>query len=172
MLPWSWAEERIAAARRYWLTTVAPDGAPHVMPVWAVWHEGALWLSTGGRSRKARNLREVPRCAVHVDGEDPVMVHGVARFATDPGEMGRVSAAYAARYGDPPPDPGANANRRDPPGLGLRARRVRVHDEPDALDVLSRRAGKGAARRRPGCRRCQTIVVVVEGPSRAGAGLA
>ena len=109
MLPWSWAEERIAAARRYWLTTVAPDGAPHVMPVWAVWHEGALWLSTGGRSRKARNLREVPRCAVHLDGEDPVMVHGVARFATDPGEMGRVSAAYAAKYGDPPPDPGANA---------------------------------------------------------------
>ena len=109
LLPWSWAEERIAAARRYWLTTVAPDGAPHVMPVWAVWHEGALWLSTGGRSRKARNLREVPRCAVHVDGEDPVIVHGVARFAADPGEIGRVSAAYAAKYGDPPPDPGANA---------------------------------------------------------------
>jgi len=30
LLPWSWAEERIAAARRYWLATVAADGAPHV----------------------------------------------------------------------------------------------------------------------------------------------
>ena len=108
LLPWSWAEERIAAARRYWLATVAPDGAPHVMPVWAVWHEGAVWLSTGGRSRKARNLRADPRCAVHVDGDDPVIVHGVARFAEDAEEIARVSTAYAAKYGDPPPDPGAN----------------------------------------------------------------
>jgi PPOX class probable F420-dependent enzyme len=108
LLPWSWAEERIADARRYWLATVAPDGAPHVMPVWAVWLERHLWLSTGGRSAKARNLRREARCAVHVDGEDPVIVNGVARFVDDRDAIARVAAAYARKYGDPPPDRAAN----------------------------------------------------------------
>ena len=108
LLPWSWAEERIASARRYWLATVAADGAPHVMPVWAVWLERGIWLSTGGRSRKARNLRAEPRCAVHVDGEDPVIVHGVAEIVGDAAAIARMAEAYAAKYGDPPPDPSAN----------------------------------------------------------------
>jgi hypothetical protein len=63
-----------------------------------------LCLSTGGRSRKARNLRAEARCAIHVDSDDPVVVHGVARFAQDPEEIARVSAAYAAKYGDRPPE--------------------------------------------------------------------
>jgi PPOX class probable F420-dependent enzyme len=108
LLPWSWAQERIAAAERYWLVTVSPDGAPHVMPVWAIWHEAAIWLSTGGESRKARNLRREPRCALHVDGPDPVIVNGVAEIVADPGAIARMTAAYAAKYGEAPPDPGAN----------------------------------------------------------------
>ena len=83
LLPWSWAEERIAGGERYWLTTVAPDGAPHVMPVWAVWLDARLWLSTGGRSRKARNLRGERRCAVHVDGDVVREPAGVARRDLD-----------------------------------------------------------------------------------------
>jgi hypothetical protein len=37
-----------------------------------------------------------------------VILHGVARFAEDPEEIARVSAAYAAKYGDRPPEPDAN----------------------------------------------------------------
>ena len=84
------------------------DGSPHVMPLWAVWHEGAIWLSTGGRSRKARNLRANPRCAVHVDGEDPVVVNGVAELVEDPAAIARMVAVYAAKYGDEPPDSAEN----------------------------------------------------------------
>src|SRR5262249_17191311 len=42
LLPWSWAEERLARSHDYWLATVTPDGAPHLMPVWAVWLDGRL----------------------------------------------------------------------------------------------------------------------------------
>src|SRR6266487_1604299 len=61
LLPWSWALERLRNSRNYWLTTVWPDGRPHVMPVWAVWldgpkQEGTLWFSSGLRSRKIRNI--------------------------------------------------------------------------------------------------------------------
>ena len=56
LLPWSWAEQRLIRAHDYWLATVTPDGAPHLMPVWAVWHTGALWFSSSNGSPKARNL--------------------------------------------------------------------------------------------------------------------
>ena len=106
LLPWSWAEERLRGAPRYWVVTVAPDGAPHAMPVWAVWLDEALWFSTGGRSRKARNLRSEPRCVVHTD--DPLVVNGVAEVVTDESAIARMSEAYAAKYPDVPPDPAAN----------------------------------------------------------------
>jgi PPOX class probable F420-dependent enzyme len=106
LLPWSWAEERLTAATRYWLATVSPDGAPHVMPVWGVWIDGHLLFSTGGRSRKARNLRGEPRCAVHLDGEDLVIVHGTAEVVGD--SAAAPLDVYAAKYGGPPPDAGEN----------------------------------------------------------------
>jgi pyridoxamine 5'-phosphate oxidase-like protein len=37
LLPWSWAEERLAQSHDYWVATVQPDGRPHLMPVWGVW---------------------------------------------------------------------------------------------------------------------------------------
>jgi hypothetical protein len=102
LLPWSWAQARLTDAPRYWVVTVAGDGAPHAMPVWAVWHDGALWFSTGGRSRKARNLRANRHCAVHTEGGEPVVLHGTADFMSDDAEA--ALDAYAAKYGSRPPD--------------------------------------------------------------------
>jgi nitroimidazol reductase NimA-like FMN-containing flavoprotein (pyridoxamine 5'-phosphate oxidase superfamily) len=104
LLPWSWAEERLRDAWRYWVVTVSGGGEPHAMPVWAVWLDDALWFSTGGRSRKARNLRDEPRCVVHTEGPDVVVVNGVA----EEGELARIAEAYGAKYPDLPPDPSEN----------------------------------------------------------------
>ncbi len=105
LLPWSWAEERLRGAWRYWVVTVSAAGEPHAMPVWAVWLDGALWFSTGGRSRKARNLRGEPRCVVHTDGGDPVVVNGMATLVSAADAM---IEAYRAKYAEAPPDPEAN----------------------------------------------------------------
>ena len=64
LLPWKWAEERLQKAHNFWVASTRPDRRPHVMPVWAVWMEGALYFSTGAKSRKARNLRANPSCVV------------------------------------------------------------------------------------------------------------
>src|SRR5690348_15908152 len=64
LLPWSWAEERLVSSHDFWLATVTPDGAPHLMPVWAIWRGGALWFSSANGSRKARNLTAQPRCSL------------------------------------------------------------------------------------------------------------
>lgn len=47
-----------------WLTTVNPDGSPHVTGIGALWADGAFWLTTGEHSRKGRNLARDPRCAL------------------------------------------------------------------------------------------------------------
>lgn len=37
LLPWSWAAERLAAARKCWVAVVRADGRPHYRPLWADW---------------------------------------------------------------------------------------------------------------------------------------
>ena len=84
LLPWSWAEERLASSHDYWLTTTWPDGRPHLMPVWGMWHESCVWFSSSGRSRKTLNLERDPRCTVATDkASEPVIVEGVAEVVKD-----------------------------------------------------------------------------------------
>ena len=87
------------------MVTVSADGEPHAMPVWAVWLDDALWFSTGGRSRKARNLRAEPRCVVHT--ERPGRGRG-QRSSPSEGELARMAEAYGAKYPELPPDPASN----------------------------------------------------------------
>lgn len=108
LLPWSWAEHRLSTACRYWVASVSPDGTPHVMPVWAIWFDWHIWFSTGGRSRKARNLRIEPRCVVHTDGEDPLVVNGIAEIVTAPDAIAQMVELYVRKYPEAPPDPVEN----------------------------------------------------------------
>jgi hypothetical protein len=48
LLHWSWAAERLTAARNYWVATAWPDGRPHVMPVWGMWDDSTLWFTSSG----------------------------------------------------------------------------------------------------------------------------
>jgi hypothetical protein len=41
-LPWSAGLEQVIAADTFWLSTVRPDGRPHVTPLIAVWSEPVL----------------------------------------------------------------------------------------------------------------------------------
>ena len=100
LLPWSWAEQRLIRSHDFWLATVTPDGTPHLMPVWAVWHTGQLWFSSSNGSRKARNLTAQPRCSLSTDDPlEPVVVQGWAHRVTDPGQLAAMLAAENAKYG-------------------------------------------------------------------------
>ena len=101
MLPWSFVEEHMLAARNYWVATVYPDGRPHLTPVWGLWVEGAFYFGIGARTRKARNLAENPNVAVHVQGDDVVILEGVAEVvtATDPTLAEQIFAASVASTG-------------------------------------------------------------------------
>ncbi|MEA2218727.1 MAG: hypothetical protein QOJ35_1353 [Solirubrobacteraceae bacterium] len=120
LLAWSWAQERLATSRNYWLATTWPDGRPHVMPVWGVWDGSSLWFSTGLRSRKLRNLAAEPRCVVTTqDAASPVVVEGVAELTRDPRDIERfvalLNAKYDTDYGADFQDPAVNATVRVAP---------------------------------------------------------
>ncbi len=99
LLPWSWAEERLIASHNYWLVSVWPDGRPHAMPVWGLWHEGAFWFSSSNGSRKVRNLAGDPRCVVMTeDAMDPVVLEGTAELITEPEALATILALENMKY--------------------------------------------------------------------------
>ena len=124
LLPWTHVEERMANARNYWVATARPDGRPHAMPVWGIWDEGALYFSSGGRSRKVRNLTADPRCVVTIaDTTDPVVLEGAAEIVSDPAALARMiallNAKYSTGYSVDFLDPTVNATVRVRPNLGF-----------------------------------------------------
>lgn len=92
-------------ARTTWLTTVNEDGSPHVTAVGAIWLDGTYWFQTGS-TRKHRNLERDPRCAVAMStrGAD-VVVEGRASLVTDPADVARAAASWAAGGWPVEPDP-------------------------------------------------------------------
>ncbi|HEY6766802.1 MAG TPA: pyridoxamine 5'-phosphate oxidase family protein [Candidatus Sulfotelmatobacter sp.] len=98
LLPWKWAEQRLTKSHNYWITTVKPDGGPHTMVVWALWMDGRLLFSTGGKSRKARNLSENPKCVMCTElANEAVIVEGIAEVADVPARK-KFLAAYEPKY--------------------------------------------------------------------------
>lgn len=61
---WTEGREHLEKAEVYWLSTVRPDGRPHVTPLIAVWMDGSLYFCTGPDERKAKNLALNSRCAI------------------------------------------------------------------------------------------------------------
>jgi hypothetical protein len=104
--PADWAEAlwQLDGAEVFWLSTVRPDGRPHVTPVLSVWLDGALYFCTGPGERKAQNLGSNPYCVLTtgsnaLDGGLDLVMEGEASTVWDRGHLGRVAAAYAAKYG-------------------------------------------------------------------------
>lgn len=100
-LPWSWARDRLDAARNVWLVTVSSRGRPHSLPVWGVWadDEHRFGFSCAPGSRKARNLADNPRCAVTTeDTVECLSLEGTARLVTDDGRIGFWVDRYLSKY--------------------------------------------------------------------------
>lgn len=101
LLPWSWAEAFIAAARNYPIVTSRAGGVPHAMPVWGVWLDGRLWFSTSPTSTKARNIARDPRVTVplvHEHDEEAVVLEGIAEQLPPDGDRTTFNAAYKEKY--------------------------------------------------------------------------
>jgi hypothetical protein len=54
------------------------------MPVWAVWHDEALWFSSSAHARKIRNIHAGSAVSLATDDAlNPVVIEGTARVMKD-----------------------------------------------------------------------------------------
>ncbi|MFI9271428.1 pyridoxamine 5'-phosphate oxidase family protein [Kitasatospora sp. NPDC052896] len=102
-----WAERHLCT-----LTTLRPDGTPHVVPVGATYDPatGVARVITSAASRKARNVEAAgeggARVALcQVDGGRWATLEGVAVVRRDPAAVADAEARYARRYRTPRPNP-------------------------------------------------------------------
>src|SRR5690348_9920311 len=61
-IAWMTARQHLEKAEIFWLSTVRPDGRPHVTPLIAVLLDDALYFCTGEGERKAKNLAQNAHC--------------------------------------------------------------------------------------------------------------
>lgn len=88
------------------LTTLRPDGSPHVVAVGFTWDAGARLarVISFAPSKKARNLLAAPgsRAAVsQVDGGRWLTLEGPATVTSDPDRVAEAVRRYAERYRQP-----------------------------------------------------------------------
>src|SRR4051794_33761872 len=86
--PWSETLAVLERAELYWISTVRPDGRPHVTPLFGVVEGEAVHFCTGLQEQKARNLESNNHFAL-TTGENTwargldVVVEGSAARVTD-----------------------------------------------------------------------------------------
>ena len=102
------ALEFMAARHLATLTTLRPDGTPHVVPVGFSWDDEAkvARVITGRNTRKARNVGAGSRAALcQVEGWRWITLEGPARVVADPASVADAVERYAARYRAPRENP-------------------------------------------------------------------
>lgn len=104
-----WTERHLCT-----LSTVRPDGRPHLVPVGVVLdhEERCAWVITSGSSYKARLLAHPgPVAACQVDRARWSTIEGTASVRTDPASVARAVERYAERYRTPRVNPARVAIR-------------------------------------------------------------
>ena len=90
------------------LTTLRPDGTPHVVPVGFTWddHAGLARVITSGRSRKAANAAAGGLAVLcQVDGRRWLTLEGKSVVSDDPVRVAEAVRRYAERYRQPRVNP-------------------------------------------------------------------
>src|SRR3954452_2951943 len=84
--------------RTFWLSTAGSKGRAHAAGVGALWLDDRIWIVSGPRTLKSRNLSINPACAVAVSlpGLDLVM-EGRAARVMETATLERLAAAYRAQ---------------------------------------------------------------------------
>jgi uncharacterized pyridoxamine 5'-phosphate oxidase family protein len=102
--PMAWADAlaQLELARTYWISTVRPDGRPHVTTIAAIVLDGTVYFATGPQERKARNLAANPHVAITTgssafEGVD-IVLEGEAVAVTDVPTLERLADAYTSNY--------------------------------------------------------------------------
>ena len=128
---WEVVEPYCRAPHVVFVASTRPDGAPHVVPIWADTDDGLIRINTTEGTVKLRNLRRDPRVAlaIHVSS-DPYLAFAIRGRVVD-----EITGSRAADHID--------ALSRDydggpwPFGEGEREMRVILRVRPERVVAMS-----------------------------------
>jgi PPOX class probable F420-dependent enzyme len=109
-------EQRVFVMERHvaTLTTLRPDGSPHVTPVAFAWDpdSGIAWMTSDEGSAKVRNIDAGARgtsvalgALCQVSGGRWLTLEGHLSVSREADDIAEAERRYAARYGPIDPDP-------------------------------------------------------------------
>jgi PPOX class probable F420-dependent enzyme len=97
------AEERLRNDIVAWLVSVRPDGRPHAVIVWFLWHEGSILVFSKPNNQKLRNIEKNPNVLIVMDdskgGNQPILFEGTAELVKD-GSISAELPPYAEKYAE------------------------------------------------------------------------
>jgi general stress protein 26 len=100
--PWEETRRVLETAELFWISTVRADGHPHVTPLVAVWHDGAIHFTTKETAQKTVNMRGNPHVILTTGYNQPggftVVVEGDAVRITDQDTLERLAAVWATKW--------------------------------------------------------------------------
>ena len=84
-----------------WLSSVRPDGRPHVVPIWFSWDGGQVLIASKPNAQKIRNLRANPTVMLALgeaeDDFDVGLLEGRAELLQEPAAA-VLPASHMAKY--------------------------------------------------------------------------
>lgn len=92
------ALKKLHTKKNLWISTIRPDGRPHLTPVWFVYLGEKFYISIDPRSVKSRNLARNPQVSVALEnGSHPVICEGIASIPPPPAPP-EVLAAFFEKF--------------------------------------------------------------------------
>ena len=93
-------EELLSTERTMRAGTVGPDGSPHVVPLWFVWHDGSIWINNLKKARRSRDIGAGSEVALCIDnGHDYFELRGAVVYGTPESVDGEDPALVPVRQG-------------------------------------------------------------------------
>src|SRR5215210_3345071 len=84
-----------------WLSTVRPDGTPHIVPIWFSWTGTEVLIATKPNAQKVRNLRANPSVMLALgeaeDDFDVGLLEGRAELVAEPAAV-VLPASHVTKY--------------------------------------------------------------------------
>jgi PPOX class probable F420-dependent enzyme len=96
-------DRRLRSEPIIWLSSIRPDGRPHIVPVWFWWDGTTILIFSQPEAQKVKNLRHNSRVMLALntadDGEDVIYLEGEAQLAAaGTGTTTAAAPTFADKY--------------------------------------------------------------------------
>src|SRR3989338_3611635 len=82
-----------------YIATTRPDGRPHVMPIWFIYHEGKIYFETDITTAKSKNIQHNNKVMIVFGGKNTYIVEGSVKWCKE-NELGfPIRKMYWDKYG-------------------------------------------------------------------------